>query len=287
MNFSVDKLHLSTLNAGLANHYGDWNWKDVRSPFARMYYVTEGTAQIKLPSGLYTLTPGHLYFIPAFTTHSYICNTAFTHYYIHIYEDSQDESSILDEWELPVEVKAGEHDLELVKRLCQSCPSLRLQQSNPKTYDNHRTLINNILLDQQRPFCNKVETRGILFILLSRFLKYATPKSEVKDSRIQQTLTYIRRNIGNRLNVSILADKACMSEDYFIRIFKHETGETPNAYITHRKQEKAELTLITTDLPVKSIADLLGYDDCSYFNKIFKKNAGMTPRQYRENHFKH
>lgn len=287
MNFSVDKLHLFILNVGLANHYGDWNWKNVRSPFARMYYVTEGTAQIELPSGLHTLTPGHLYFIPAFTTHSYICNTAFTHYYIHIYEDLQSESSMLDEWELPVEVKADENDLELIKRLCLFNPFLKLQQSNPDIYDNHQTLINNILLNQRRPFCDKVESRGIIFILLSRFLKYATPKSEVKDSRIQQTLAYIRKNIGKRLNVGILADKACMSKDHFIRIFKQETGETPNAYITLRKQEKAEQTLITTDLPIKSIADLLGYDDCSYFNKIFKKNAGMTPQQYRENHFKH
>lgn len=39
-------------------------------------------------------------------------------------------------------------------------------------------------------------------------------------------------------------------------------------------------------LPVKSIADSLGYDDYSYFNRIFKKNSGMTPLQYRESHFK-
>ena len=67
MNYPIDKLHLLTLHVGLANHNGDWNWKNVRSPFARLYYVTEGTAQIEMSSCVYTLKPDHLYFIPAYT----------------------------------------------------------------------------------------------------------------------------------------------------------------------------------------------------------------------------
>ena len=285
MNYPIDKLHLLTLNVGLANHHGDWNWKNVRSPFARLYYVTEGTAQIEMPSGVYTLTPHHLYFIPAYTKHSYICDSTFSHYYIHIYEDLQSEMSILEQWDYPMEVNACNTDLELVKRLCFINPFLKLPQSNPDAYDNHQTLVSNLQLNQRRPFCDKVESRGILFVLMSRFLKYATPKAEVRDDRIQMSLNYIRKNIGSRLDLDLLADKACMSKDHYIRVFKRETGETPNVYITKRKLEKAELSLVTTALPIKSIADSLGYDDYSYFNRIFKKNAGVTPLQYRESHF--
>lgn len=285
MNYPIDKLHLLTLNVGLANHHGDWNWKNVRSPFARLYYVTEGTAQIEMPSGVYTLTPHHLYFIPAYTKHSYICDSTFSHYYIHIYEDLQSEMSILEQWDYPMEVNACNTDLELVKRLCFINPFLKLPQSNPDAYDNHQTLVSNLQLNQRRPFCDKVESRGILFVLMSRFLKYATPKAEVRDDRIQMSLNYIRKNIGSRLDINLLADKACMSKDHYIRVFKRETGETPNVYITKRKLEKAELSLVTTALPIKSIADSLGYDDYSYFNRIFKKNAGVTPLQYRESHF--
>lgn len=285
MNYPIDKLHLLTLNVGLADHMADWNWKNVRSPFARLYYVTEGTAQIEMPSGVYTLTPHHLYFIPAYTKHSYICDSTFSHYYIHIYEDLQSEMSILEQWDYPMEVNACNTDLELVKRLCFINPFLKLPQSNPDAYDNHQTLVSNLQLNQRRPFCDKVESRGILFVLMSRFLKYATPKAEVRDDRIQMSLNYIRKNIGSRLDIDLLADKACMSKDHYIRVFKRETGETPNVYITKRKLEKAELSLVTTALPIKSIADSLGYDDYSYFNRIFKKNAGVTPLQYRESHF--
>ena len=44
----VDKLHPLVLNVGLAVHNADWNWKNVNSPFTRLYYITEGTAQIQL-----------------------------------------------------------------------------------------------------------------------------------------------------------------------------------------------------------------------------------------------
>ena len=68
----VDKLHPLVLNVGLAVHNADWNWKNVNSPFTRLYYITEGTAQIQLSGSVQILKPNYLYFIPAFTIHSYI-----------------------------------------------------------------------------------------------------------------------------------------------------------------------------------------------------------------------
>ena len=286
MNFSVDQLHLLTLNVGFAHHNGDWNWKNVRSPFARLFYVTEGEAQVAIGTDIYPLTPGNLYFIPAFTEHSYICDASFSHYYIHIYEDQKQGIGILDDLAFPVEVSASATDLELIKRLCDINPFMRLPESNPQVYDNHSTLISNIQLNKRRPFSDKVESRGILFILMSHFLKHATPKVNVKDDRIHKTIVNIRKHLDTQLNIQKLAEDACMSKDHFIRIFKCETGETPNVYITSRKIEKAELLLVTTDLPIKSIATSLGYYDNSYFVRIFKKYSGITPQKYRENHLK-
>lgn len=285
MNLSVNQLHLLTLNVGFSQHNGDWNWKNVRSPFARLYYVTEGEAKVVIGSEVYQLTPHHLYFIPAFTEHSCVCDAPFSHYYIHIYEDQQQGTGILDGLTFPVEVDASPTDAELVKRLCYINPFMKLPDSDPQAYDNHSTLVSNIQLNLRRPFFDKVESRGILFILMSRFLKQASPKAEVRDDRIHQTLAYIRKHLDTRLDIDQLADKACMSKDHFIRIFKRETGETPNVYITKHKLEKAELVLVTTDLSIKNVAELVGYDDYSYFNRLFKKNAGITPQQYREKHY--
>ena len=284
MNLSVDQLHLLTLHVGFARHQGDWNWKNVRSPFARLYFVTEGEAQVGIGTEYHSLTRGHLYFIPAFTEHTCVCEGAFSHYYIHIYEEQQRGVSILDEYSFPFEAEASASDLGLIKRLCEINPFLTLPESNPETYDNHPTLISTIRLNKQRPFSDKMESRGILYILMSRFFRLAAPKEEVKDSRIHQTLTYIRKHLDGRLDIGMLADKACMSKDHYIRVFKRETGETPNVYITKRRLERAELALVTSDFSIKDIAESLGFTDCSYFNRLFKQHEGVSPQQYRDNH---
>ena len=281
MNYPIDNLHLFTLNVGLAHHNGDWNWKNVRSPLARLYLVVEGRASLQLPSGTYDLTPGHLYFIPAFTTHNYVCDSLFTHYYLHIYEKPEGYS-ILDEYNFPVEVDAQPHDLELLKRLTYINPFQKLPMSNPDMYDNHQCLMDNIRKNILQPFCDKVESRGIIFILMSHFLKYATPKTNISDGRIRQTISYIRQHVTENIDIATLADMACMSKDHYIRTFKKAMGDTPNAFITKGKMAAAEVMLVTTDSPIKHVAAGIGYNDCSYFNKTFKRYAGMTPQQYRD-----
>lgn len=284
MNISIEQLQLFTLNVGYACHNGDWNWKDVRSPFARLYLVTEGTARISLPKGDYQLTPGNLYFIPPFVTHSYQCDSLFTHYYIHIYEKNDISPSILEEFDFPVETPASPHDIDLFKRLLYINPFLKLPASNPKIYDNQSSLISNIELNLRRPFCDKVESRGILYILFSRFLKRAVAKADTSDSRILQAVAYIRRHLNVPLDVNILAHDACMSKDHFIRVFRQETGDTPKAYVIKKKMESAEQFIVTSDRPIKEIARMVGYDDYSHFNKAFKAFAGVTPATYREQH---
>lgn len=282
MTESVEQLHLLTLNVGLAQHHADWNWQDVNSPFARIYYVTEGGAELVLPEGIYSLHPGHLYLIPPFKTHSYRCNDHFVHYYLHIYEDAPAYSGFLEEWNFPVEVKGSELDRLLFERLCTLNPHMVLPQSDPQSYDNPMTLERNITKNRQRTLCNQVESRGIIFQLFSRFLKDAVKGNPDIDERIRQTVTDIRKNIFRAISLDTLADTASLSKDHFIRLFKKEIGCTPQQYINQKKMEQAQLILMTEDTPVKNLAYRLGFDDPSYFCRLFRQRTGYTPLQYRE-----
>lgn len=286
MTQSIDQLHLLILNVGLAIHNADWNWRNVNSPFTRLYYVTEGAARILLPTGIQELKPDHLYLVPSFTTHSYLCDTHFVHYYLHIYEDHQSESSILEDFSFPTEIPAGHLELPLIKRLCGINPTMQLPQSDPTSYDNNPTLIKNIIKNKQRTFCDKVESRGIVYQLMARFLKDAQPKTEINDDRIQKVLSYIRKNIYKTIDIDSLAAISCLSKDHFIRLFKKEINNTPLQYINQKKIEKAQLILITDSMPVKNISYLLAYEDHSYFNRLFKKLTGVTPQQYRDRYKK-
>ena len=286
MTQSIDQLHLLILNVGLAIHNADWNWRNVNSPFTRLYYVTEGAARILLPTGIQELKPDHLYLVPSFTTHSYLCDTHFAHYYLHIYEDHQSESSILEDFSFPTEIPAGDLELPLIKRLCGINPTMQLPQSDPTSYDNNPTLIKNIIKNKQRTFCDKVESRGIVYQLMARFLKDAQPKAEINDDRIQKVLSYIRKNIYKTIDRDSLAAISCLSKDHFIRLFRKEVNNTPLQYINQKKIEKAQLILITDSMPIKNISYLLAYEDHSYFNRLFKKLTGVTPQQYRDRYKK-
>ena len=283
---SIEHLHLLTIHVGFASHNADWNWKDVSSPFTRLYYVTKGTARVILPDGVCQLSPHHLYLIPAFTVHSYECDGEFDHYYIHIYEDAQSSSGFLEDFVFPFEIPADSHDLYLCKRLSEINPTLKLIQSNPTSYDNNSMLIQNIMRNKQRVLCDRVESRGILFQLLARFLKDARSKSDVGDDRIQKIITYIRKHINENIRIEMLADKACITKDHFIRLFKKEVGMTPVQYISQKKIEKAQLLLVTENMSIKEISFLLSYDDHSYFNRLFKKITGTSPQDYRNEYRK-
>ena len=281
MNLQVEQMHPLVLNVGLAVHNADWNWKNVNSPFTRLYYVTEGSAQIELPDGIYTLSPKHMYFIPAFTIHTNICKSNFVHYYLHIYEDHYSDNDWLDHWKFPVEIEATDLDLALFKRLCEINPHMTLQKSDPTTYDNNPTLMQNLIKNRQRAFCDKVESRGIVFQLLSRFFKQGQSKIEMEDNRIAKTVLYIRKHLNEAIELEKLAEISCLSKDHFIRLFKKELGTTPLQYLNQKKIEKAQLLLITEELAVKEIAFQLAFDDYSYFNRLFKKTTGVTPQEYR------
>lgn len=281
MSLNIDDIHPQILNVGLARHMADWNWKNVNSSFARLYYIVEGTAKIVLPDGIHELIPGHMYFVPAFTEHSCICDSRFTHYYVHIYEDMNSSANLFEDWAFPVEIKAEGYEEELFARLCSINPDMNLAKSDPSTYDNNSTLIRNLSRSKHVPSYIRLETRGIILQLLASFFKHAVPKIDVKDDRIRNVIGYVRTHLSETINLDEIVDSLCLSKDYFIRLFKQETGVTPMKYINQKKIERAQLILATKDMSVKNVALFLGFEDFSYFNRVFKKATGVTPNDYR------
>jgi len=281
MNYNPEDIVPIVLNIGYAKLNADWNWKDVRSPFARLYYVTAGEAEVVMPNYTIKLRPGHLYLVPSFALHSNRCKGHFEHFYVHLYEDPKSEVHIFEDLELPYEVKGSALDEMLFEQLLHNNPAMSLAHNDPSTYDNTPQLVSDIRRDKQHAFANRMEMRGIIYQLLSRFLQQAVTKVHADDDRIQNILLYIRKNLNELNEIDELAKMANLSKDHFIRIFKKTTGQTPVQYITLRKIERAEILLSTTNMSVKAVAFSLGYEDHSYFNRLFKKTVGLTPRDYR------
>ncbi len=269
------------LNVGYAYHDGDWNFNSVSSPFTRIYYVAKGTAEVSIGSRTYTLRPDHMYIIPAFTEHSDYCNGVFEHYYIHVYEDVSAGEAITAFYDFPFEIPATDFDRRLFQNICDHNGAMSLKNSNPRIYDNKHSLIECIRLNRERPLFDRLESMGIIYQLLGKFLKSAKPKIQTADARIEKVLKILSGNVAANNKIEDLAKIACMSPDHFIRTFRKEVGYTPAQFVIEQKMMKARLMLASENLSIKDIAYGLGYDDVSYFTRIFHRHVGTTPRIYR------
>ncbi|MDD4284088.1 MAG: AraC family transcriptional regulator [Fermentimonas sp.] len=278
----IDSLQLILLNIGFAVHHADWNYKNVKSPFARIYLVKEGSAKLHIPNGrVQELKPKFLYMVPPFTLHSYECDDYFALYYIHIYENEISGISVLEDLMYPVGISASEIDALLVERLFNINPDISLTHYDPLVYDDTQHLISSINYQSNKPIYALLETKGILYQLLTRFLVLSKNKYEIVDDRVLKAIRYIRKNIDKQITVDELVDICCLSKDHFIRIFKNDMQTTPIKYINQKKIERAQLLLITGDKSIKDIAYDLSFENVYYFNRLFKKIIGMTPSEYR------
>lgn len=102
------------------------------------------------------------------------------------------------------------------------------------------------------------------------------------SGRIRDCCDYIELHIEEKLALAALAARAGYTEYYFSRKFKEETGLSVNSYIRIAKIERAKLLLATTDADVQEVADRLSFCSRSYFGEAFRRVAGMSPSEYRE-----
>jgi len=282
MNKDELKRDLILLNVGYAYHNADWNWKNVNSPFARIHYVKNGTAKIILEDGAFELKKDHLYLTPSYVRHAYECDGILELYYIHIYEDLGKNLSIFDLIKFPVEIESNPLDIQLIERLIEINPERELQYYDPNSYDNSATLANNIALQQKSPPAFEMETQGIIKQLFSRFLTQAVYRNEDIEKRILKSLHYIHQNIDKPIDINSLAEMCFLTKDHFIRLFKKEMNYTPGKYINKKKIENAQLRILFDNVSIKDVAYGLGFNNISYFNRLFTKITGVNPGKYKK-----
>lgn len=93
----------------------------------------------------------------------------------------------------------------------------------------------------------------------------------------------IHANYQNKeLSIHFIGDNLYMSPTYLCYVFKKQSGQTLNAYITQVRMEKAKELLRDIRIKVYDISSLVGYTSSDHFTKIFKKHTGFSPSEYRK-----
>lgn len=102
-----------------------------------------------------------------------------------------------------------------------------------------------------------------------------------KQQRLSELLKFIEENYAENITTAQLAEKCYLSEYYFCRFFKKQTGHSLTEYINKLRIEKSKLLLQNTQLSISEISYQVGFSDTNYFCRIFKKYTGLTPNSTR------
>lgn len=101
------------------------------------------------------------------------------------------------------------------------------------------------------------------------------------DRRISDAKKHFDLNF-REINIQSVADRTGLTRRRFNELFKKQYGVTPGHYLTSVKVQEAKSLLLDNDLSVQSIAALCGFESHYYFCKVFKKQTGVTPTQFRK-----
>jgi AraC-like DNA-binding protein/CheY-like chemotaxis protein len=99
---------------------------------------------------------------------------------------------------------------------------------------------------------------------------------------LKKVVKYIEDNISNKIEINELAQMTRWSCQHFIRVFTQFMGDTPYQFILKKKIEKAKVLATESDISMKDIAFELGFQSYGNFCKLFKRETGKNPDEYRK-----
>lgn len=109
---------------------------------------------------------------------------------------------------------------------------------------------------------------------------YSKSRTHAKD--FDEAVQYFHKNYHTEININEYAAAHHMSVSWFIRGFKEYTDSTPTQYILSLRISNAQILLETTDYNITEIAEIVGYENPLYFSRLFKKQVGVSPSDFRK-----
>lgn len=110
----------------------------------------------------------------------------------------------------------------------------------------------------------------------------AKAQENIQRTPVEKALRYIDENYGKDISLDEMSQMMGISSYYFSKLFKNETGTNFIDYLTNIRINKAKELLDEGRMSVKEIGLEVGYPDPNYFSRIFKKNVGKSPSEYKE-----
>lgn len=155
---------------------------------------------------------------------------------------------------------------------------------NPKEFE--RILKKLVTAYNEKGTYHETVCNGYMMILLALIMKNAIDRSIYTDNPINEDLdkviSYMHLNYEKPIDLDLYAKMCYVSRSRFIHIFKNYTGDSPYHFQLKIRIERAVEMLTITTMTVSECAEAVGFNDTSYFCRIFKKITSKNPSSYRE-----
>ncbi len=124
----------------------------------------------------------------------------------------------------------------------------------------------------------------LIEIILLTMRKSSPENTVFSDSITEKMIDYAEKNLTEKNLLTSLSKMLNFSPSYLSRKFSSDTGTSFSKYIQKMRIEQSCRLLANTDKKISEIAALSGYSDMKFYNEIFKKTLGITPREFRNMH---
>lgn len=263
----------------VSTEYVNWHWHEE----FEVGFVTKGSVVLGAGNRKYELACGDLFFINSNVLHSMHKNNStkqavFKSIAFHSSIISENVTSVIyTKYLLPI----------LLDNIFKEC----VIQKDSLFYPEIMDILSKVwdLIYTEAPdyeILVRNELSG-LFCLLNRLKdnkKETIPTkmpNYLPEKRVQTILDYIHTHYKDKITIEALSKDASISKTEVLRCFKAIMGMSPIQYLNHYRLQSAAYMLVNTEKNVQEIAEECGFDDNSYFSKLFKKLYCATPCNYR------
>ena len=230
-----------------------WIQNDLRTPSWRFYWDPIPGGYLRVEGKEIPLLPEYFYIIPGYFCFSTLAKSPFSQFYIHF---------DLNERQIPqnklFRIPADERSKELIRRFIR----------RSRTQENEQL------------------TRLTAFSVVSSAL-LSLPEKVLRlppeyDPRIERALSWMLYHLDGVYSNDLLAEKAGMSRNGFLRLFESELKEAPQKFFRRKRIERACEMLQFSDLSIEEIAEETGFYDRYHFTRVFWQVMHFTPAAYRK-----
>jgi YesN/AraC family two-component response regulator len=159
----------------------------------------------------------------------------------------------------------------------------RAAMSPDNAKDNTLLEANNRYLKRVQETKSIKELTSVLHVIVERVTGQIFSFQGIRHASVlRRAERYIWENYTRKISLQEIASASGLSAPYFSTVFKEEMGENLSNYLNRLRVEKAASMLIETDLSLGEISGSCGFEDQSWFSKIFKYYAGISPGKFRE-----